>query len=107
LVKMLLDKQSDINIQNFDGYTPLHYACQQGHTHSVEMFRVVQPIVENCCVSTGDLYVFAVLHTEPVTEVGFVVNAIVGDGEDAPKAPDQAEDEIGFQSGFNSDNSSS
>ena len=36
-VKMLLDKQADINIQNVEGATPLYMACQEGHKDIVKM----------------------------------------------------------------------
>ena len=36
-VKMLLDKQTDINIQSVQGATPLHMACQKGHKDIAKM----------------------------------------------------------------------
>ena len=37
IVKMLLDKQADINIQSVEGYAPLRMACHQGHKDIVKM----------------------------------------------------------------------
>ena len=36
-MKMLLDRQADVNIQNVRGTTPLYLACQQGHKDVVKM----------------------------------------------------------------------
>ena len=36
-MKMLLDKQADINIQTVEEATPLNMACQEGHKDIVKM----------------------------------------------------------------------
>ena len=38
-MKMLLDKQADVNIQSVSGVTPLAIACHQGHEEVSELLR--------------------------------------------------------------------
>ena len=46
IVKMLLDKQADVNIQNVKGFTPLYMACQEGHKDIVKMLLDKQADVD-------------------------------------------------------------
>ena len=31
ILKLLLDKQADVNVESVGGFTPLYIACQKGH----------------------------------------------------------------------------
>ena len=39
IVKMLLDKQADVNIQTVTGITPLSISCHQGQEEISELLR--------------------------------------------------------------------
>ena len=77
ILSLLLDAKANVNIQNIDGYTPMHYICVNGNEEMVQRFLSAGADV-NLCSHKGD----SPLHAAVISNHTKIVETLLNAGAD-------------------------